>query len=352
MVQNITIAGRPIGAEYPPYVIAELSGNHNGDIERAFALMAAAKEAGADAVKLQTYTADTLTIDHDGDDFRIKGGLWAGQTLYSLYQQAHTPWDWHPRLFAKARELGITLFSSPFDSSAIDLLEELGTPAYKIASFEIVDLPLIRCAAITGKPLIISTGMADLGEIGEMVAAARAAGANDLVLLHCVSGYPSQPTEANLRTIPHMSAAFDVPVGLSDHSLGFAVAVASVPLGAVIIEKHLTLRRADGGPDAVFSLEPHELAMLVENCRTAWEAVGRVSYALTEGERGNVVFRRSLYVVEDIAAGEIFTERNIRSIRPGFGMPPKRLGDILGKRAARTLMRGTPLHEHLVIHDD
>lgn len=340
---GITLAGRRIGPGHPPYMVAEMSGNHNGDINRAFAILEAVKKAGADAVKLQTYTADTLTIDHDGPDFRIEGGPWDGYTLHALYQEAHTPWDWHEALFAKGRELGLTVFSTPFDPTAVDLLESLGAPAYKIASFEVLDLPLIERCAATGKPLVISTGMADLQEISEAVAAARGAGCREMVLLHCVSGYPTAPGDANVRTVAHLGQTFDAVPGLSDHTQGIAASVAAVALGACFIEKHFTLRRADGGPDAGFSLEPEEFAALVEGCRTAWEALGRVTYERTESERGNVVLRRSLYVVADMAAGEKFAAGNVRSIRPGHGLAPKHLPVVLGRRAARALKRGTAL---------
>lgn len=348
MKSEITIAGRAIGPHHPPYIIAEMSGNHNGDIDRALALLDAAKAAGADAVKLQTYTADTITIDHDGPGFIVKGGLWDGRKLYELYQEAHTPWPWHADLFAKGKELGLTVFSTPFDASAIELLEKLGAPAYKIASFEAIDLPLIRLAAQTGKPLIVSTGMAGLGEIQEVVETVHKAGGRHLILLHCVSAYPSRPEDANLRTIPNMREAFGVPIGLSDHSPGHAVAVAATALGAVAIEKHFTLRRADGGVDSAFSLEPEELAALVAGTATAWAALGKVNYAPEAGEKASLVFRRSLYAVAEIAAGAVLSAENIRSIRPGFGLPPKHLPELLGRRAAREIRRGEPLGWHMI----
>lgn len=334
---------RPIGPDYPPYVIAELSANHNGNIDQAFAIMEAAKAAGADAIKIQTYRADTITIDHDGPEFIIKGGLWDNRRLYDLYEWAHTPWDWHAALFDKARALDITLFSSPFDPSAVDLLHELGAPAFKIASFELVDLPLIRMVAATGKPMIMSTGMADQTEIAEGLQAARDAGARDIILLHCVSGYPAPASDYNLATIPDMAARFDVMVGLSDHTLDNTAAVTAVGLGAVAIEKHVTLDRNGGGPDDSFSLEPPELEQLVQGARTAWEAFGKVDYGLKSSERANAQFRRSLYVVQDIPAGAALTPENIRSIRPGFGLAPKHYEAVLGRRAKVALARGKAL---------
>lgn len=345
---RLVIDGRTIGHGHPPYVVAEMSGNHNGDIGRALALIEVAKAAGADAVKLQTYTADTLTIDCDRPDFVIEGGPWSGRTLHDLYQEAHTPWDWHAELIAKGRELGITIFSTPFDATAIDFLEELGTPAYKIASFELVDLQLIRRAATTGKPLIISTGMADADEIGEAVAAAREAGCTELALLHCVSAYPAPSSESNLRVVQRLAEQFGVVAGLSDHTLGTTVATAAVAMGAALIEKHVTLRRADGGPDASFSLEPPELGELCAAARTAWEALGEGTPCRLPSEQGSMVFRRSLYVVQDIARGEPLNERNIRCIRPGYGLKPKYLPDVLGRPAARDLKRGEALHWDMV----
>ncbi len=343
MSDAIRIAGRTIGPAEPPYVIAEMSGNHKGDLERACRLIDAAADAGADAVKLQTYTADTMTIAHDGPGFRIEGGLWHGRTLHDLYREAHTPWDWHPRLFEHGRRRGIAVFSSPFDATAIELLEQLDAPAYKIASFELVDLPLIRRAALTGKPLILSTGTAGLGEIEEAVLAARGAGAREILLLHCTSAYPAAPEEMHLRTIPHLARSFGVPVGLSDHTMGIAVPAAAVALGAVAIEKHFTLARADGGTDAAFSLEAHELAEMVRSCRVAWAALGQVHYGTTPGDAGGVLYRRSLYVVADVASGEPLTAENVRAIRPGHGLRPKHLDRVLGRRAVRALRRGEPL---------
>lgn len=338
-----SIAGRQIGAAHPPYVIAEISANHNGTLGRAIEILEASAAAGADAVKLQTYRPETITIDHDGPGFTIEGGLWHGRRLFDLYAEAHTPWEWHAPLFRRGRELGLAVFSSPFDATAIELLASLDAPAYKIASFEAIDLPLIRQAAAQGKPLVVSTGIADVGEIGEAVTAAREGGCKQVCLLHCVSGYPTPAREANLLTISDMSERFGVEVGLSDHTLGTAVAVAAVALGASVIEKHVTLRRADGGPDSAFSLEPEELGQMVRDVRMAWEARGAVDYGRKPSEAGNARFRRSLYAVADIDAGEEFSERNIRSIRPGFGMAPKHLPEIIGRRARRAMARGTPL---------
>jgi pseudaminic acid synthase len=340
---SVEIAGRKIGPGNPPYVIAEMSGNHNGSLERAVKIVEAAKAAGADAVKLQTYRADTITIDHDGPEFLITEGLWAGRRLYELYQSAAMPWEWHEPLFKRGRELGIAVFSSPFDSTAIDLLQSLDAPAYKVASLELGDTALIRRMAGTGKPLIMSTGASEVGEIAEGVATARAAGCRNLILLHCTSGYPTPPAESNLRTIPHLAQMFDCQVGLSDHTMGTAVPVAAVALGAQVIEKHFTLARADGGVDSAFSLEPRELTQLVVDCRIAAEALGRIQYQISPSESSIRPLRRSLYVVRDIAAGEIITDQHVRSIRPGLGLAPKHLASVLGRKTSRAIKRGSPL---------
>jgi pseudaminic acid synthase len=342
MAADVEISGRPIGPDHPPYIVAEMSGNHNGDLDRALAIVEAAAAAGVDAVKLQTYTADTLTLDCDRPDFLIEGGLWAGRKLYELYQEAYTPWDWQERLFERGRELGLAVFSTPFDRTALEFLRGLDAPAYKVASFEVVDLPLVAEIASVGKPLVISTGMANLGEIAEAVETARSAGGKELILLHCISSYPTPINESNLETLQHLAQTFDVIVGLSDHTMGTVVSVAAVALGACFIEKHFTLRRDDGGPDAAFSLEPDELATLVRDCRLAWEARGRIDYSRKPSEAQNLIFRRSLYAVADIAEGEIFSDKNVRSIRPGYGLPPKFLPDVHGRKATRTIERGTP----------
>lgn len=351
MPKKVEIAGRVIGPGEPPYIVAELSANHSGSLDHALVLIEAARSAGADAVKLQTYTPDTMTIDCDSPDFRILDGLWSGRTLYELYREAQTPWDWHEALFRRGRELGLTVFSTPFDATAITFLEGLHAPAYKIASFEATDVPLIRAAAATGKPLVVSTGMASLGEIAEALDAARSVGPGDVILLHCVSGYPTPPEEANLRSIAELSAKFDVAVGLSDHTLGTAVSVAAVALGACLIEKHFTLRRADGGVDASFSLEPPELAELVVSCRAAHAAIGDANFDLMPAEAPNTKFRRSLYVVRDISAGECLSMENVRAIRPGYGLSPKHLSEVLTRRAARDLRRGTALQWDMLSND-
>jgi N-acetylneuraminate synthase len=349
MTTAIRIAGRPIGPGHPVYLVAELSANHGGRLDRALALVQAAQAAGADAVKLQTYTADTLTLDATGDLFTVRGGtLWDGRTLHSLYQEAATPWEWYPHLAAEATERGLTLFSSPFDATAVDFLEAQGAPAYKVASFELVDLPFIRRIAATGKPLILSTGMATLGEIAEAVATARTAGATEIALLKCTSAYPAPPAEMNLRTLPHLAAAFGVPVGLSDHTLGSAVPIAAVALGACLVEKHFTLSRAEEGPDAAFSLEPAEFRAMAAAVRTAEQALGEVCYARTRAEERSQVFRRSLFVVHDMRAGEPFTADNVRSIRPGDGLHTRYLDQVLGRRASQDIRRGTPLSWPLI----
>lgn len=341
MNAHISIDGRKIGTDYAPYIIAEMSANHNGSIENAFKIIEQAKRCGADAVKLQTYTADTITLNSRAPEFMIRGTLWDGQSLHELYQKAHMPWDWHKLLFDFAREQGITIFSSPFDFSAVDLLESLNAPAYKIASFEMVDLPLIRYVAQTGKPMIISTGMADADEIAEAVETAKSAGCRELVVLHCVSGYPAPAADYNLRTLPDMAARFDTLVGLSDHTLDNTTAVASVVLGACVIEKHFTLDRNGGGADDSFSLEPDGLQALCRDSKTAWQALGRVHYGLKSSEQGNVQFRRSLYFVKDLQKGDTIDETCIRSVRPGFGIAPKHFDELIGKRLTRNVQANT-----------
>jgi len=346
----LTIADHSIGPEWPVYIVAEMSANHHQEFEQAVQLLHVAKEAGADAVKLQTYTPDTLTIDCDNEYFRIgEGTIWAGRTLYDLYGEAYTPWEWQPELKRVAEALGLTLFSTPFDASAVDFLEEMDVPAYKIASFEIVDLPLIRRVARTSKPILMSTGIATLAEIDEAVQTARQAGARQIALLKCTSAYPAPPEEANLRTIAHLAEAFGVPAGLSDHTLGIAVPVAAVALGACIVEKHFTLSRDIPGPDSAFSLEPHEFKAMVEAIRAAEQALGEVRYEVTEREAASRVFRRSLFVVQDIKAGDVFTEENVRSIRPGHGLHTRYLDQVLGRRGARDSERGTPLSWDLIM---
>lgn len=344
----ISINERKICATTPPFIIAELSANHNGDIERAFEIMEMAKRCGADAIKLQSYTPDTITINCDRPEFRIEGGLWGGRTLHDLYSEAFMPWEWHKPLFEKAKELGITIFSSPFDNTAVDMLEQLNCPAYKIASFEAIDIPLIEYVAQTEKPMIISTGMANEEEIGEAVAAARNAGCKELVVLHCVSGYPAPSSDYNLATIQDMAKRFDVLTGLSDHTIDNTTAITSVALGACVIEKHVTLDRSGGGPDDSFSLEEPELLQLCRDSKIAWEAIGKVDYSRKKSEEGNATFRRSLYAVANIKAGEKFTAENVRSIRPGFGLAPKELPNVLGKNASRDIAFGEPISKNLV----
>lgn len=342
-MHQIKIAGRPIGINHPPYIIAELSANHNGKLETAFRIIEEAKKAGADALKLQTYTADTITLNCNSEDFQIHGGLWDGRTLYDLYQEAHMPWEWHKPLFEYARKLGIPIFSSPFDKTAIDLLEDLNAPAYKIASFEAVDLPLIRYAASTGKPMIISTGMADAEEIQEAIDAARAGGCKELAILHCVSGYPAPAEDYNLRTIPDMIQRFGLVTGLSDHTIDNTTAIASVAMGASIIEKHFTLNRNGGGPDDSFSLEPADMASLCASAKTAWMALGQVDYGRKSSEQGNAQFRRSLYFVSTLAAGAVVKAEDVRSVRPGLGLAPKHIDSVIGRSLRSEVSFGTPV---------
>ena len=340
---KIRIAGRAIGVEEPPYVIAELSANHNGKIETAMSIIEEAKKAGADAIKLQTYKPETITLKCNSEDFCIHGGLWDGRTLYDLYEEAHMPWEWHKPLFDHARMLDITIFSSPFDTTAVDMLEDLGAPAYKIASFEMADLPLIKYVAGTGKPMIISTGMADAEEIQEAINAAREGGCKELAILHCVSGYPAPAEDYNLRTIIDMIERYGLVTGLSDHTLDNTTAIASVALGASIIEKHFTLNRDGGGPDDSFSLEPKEMASLCTGTKMAWQAVGKVDYGRKSSEQDNVKFRRSLYFIKDIKAGDIVTADAIKSVRPGFGLPPKYIDKVIGKVVKHDVKVNTPV---------
>jgi pseudaminic acid synthase len=343
MSKYISIDGRKIGEKYPPYVIAEMSANHNGDINNAFKIIDMAKAAGVDAVKMQTYTADTLTLDCDLPDFQLKEGLWAGRTLYDLYKEAYTPWDWHKPLFEYSRKLGLTIFSSPFDSTAVDLLEDLNAPAYKIASFEAIDLPLIKYVAQTNKPMIISTGMADLGEIQEAIDTARDGGCKELAILHCVSGYPAPAEDYNLKTITDMQQRFGLVTGLSDHTLDNLTAIASVALGALIIEKHVTLNRQGGGPDDSFSLESSELKALCKDVKAISKIRGNIDYGRKSSEQANIKFRRSLYFVKDVRSGEVIQSGDVRSIRPGYGAPPKHLSSVLGSIATEDFARGTPV---------
>ena len=343
--KTIHLGGRPVGAGQAPFIVAEMSGNHNQSLERALRIVEAAAKAGAHALKLQTYTADTMTLDLDEGEFFISDpdSLWQGKSLYRLYQQACTPWEWHEAIFKRCRELGIIGFSTPFDETAVDFLETLNVPCYKIASFENADIPLIRKVASTGKPMIISSGMASIAELDETIKTARENGCKNIILLKCTSTYPASPEESNLMTIPHMKDLFGCEVGLSDHTLGIGASVACVALGATVIEKHFTLSRADGGVDAAFSMEPKEMTMLVEETKRAWQALGKVSYGATEKEKASMKFRRSLYVCKDMEAGDVFTKDNMRSIRPGYGLAPKYYDLMLGKRIKRKLAKGTAI---------
>lgn len=345
MTTTFKISNRLLGKDAPPFVIAEMSGNHNQSLERALEIVEAAARTGAHALKIQTYTPETMTLDLDEREFRVSDpkSPWAGTSLYKLYGEAYTPWDWHKHIFDRARALGIIAFSTPFDDTAVDFLESLDVPCYKIASFENTDLPLIRRVAATGKPLIISTGMATVAELDETVRAARESGCKDLVLLKCTSTYPATAANTNILSIPHMRELFGCEVGLSDHTMGFGVSVASVALGATVIEKHFTLSRADGGVDSSFSMEPTEMAQLVIETERAWQALGQVSYGPTEVEKKSLQFRRSLYVVQDVKAGEFLTTENMRAIRPGLGLPPKYLDVVVGKRLNKNVSRGTAL---------
>lgn len=347
---DIKIASKNIGTAYPPFIIAEMSGNHKQSLARSLQIVEAAAKAGAHAIKLQTYTADTMTLDIKENEFFIDDpkSLWNGKPLYELYQEAHTPWEWHKKIFNRADELGLIAFSTPFDATAVDFLQELNVPAYKVASFENIDIPLIKKIAQTGKPIIMSTGMASISELDESIKTIRENGCEKIILLKCTSAYPADPSEINLRTIPHLKELFDVQVGLSDHTLGVGVSLASVALGATVIEKHFTLSRTDGGVDSAFSLEPNEMKMLVEESKHAWHALGKVNYILTEKEKKSRQFRRSLYITENMKAGDIISSKNLRAIRPGLGLPPKFYDKLLGKKVTCDVRRGTPVSWSLI----
>lgn len=351
MREYIKIADRLIGTGRPPFIVAEMSGNHNQSLERALEIVEAAAGAGAHALKIQTYTADTMTLDLDEGEFFISdpSSLWEGKSLYKLYQEAYTPWEWHKPIFDRCKELGMIAFSTPFDETAVDFLESLDVPCYKIASFENTDIPLIRKVAATGKPMIMSTGMATVAELDETVRCAREAGCKDIILLKCTSTYPATPENTNILTIPHMRELFQCEVGLSDHTMGIGTSVASVALGATVIEKHFTLKRSDGGVDSSFSMEPEEMKVLVNETERAWQALGRINYGPTEKETASLQYRRSLYVAEDMKAGDVFTKENLRAIRPGFGLPPKYFDVLLGKQVVKDVRKGTPLTWELLV---
>jgi pseudaminic acid synthase len=351
MRNEFKIGNRFIGENHSPFIIAEMSGNHNQSLERALEIVEAAAKSGVHALKLQTYTADTITLNVRSQDFEIsdKSSLWSGQNLYDLYKQAYTPWEWHAPIMKKAKELGMVCFSSPFDETAVEFLEELDVPAYKIASFENIHIPLIEKAASTGKPLIISTGMASIAELDDAVTAARKGGCKDLVLLKCTSTYPALPINSNLITVPHMRELFECQVGLSDHTMGTGVSVAAVALGATVVEKHFTLRRADGGVDSVFSLEPEEMKSLVIETERAWQSLGSIKYGATEAESKSLVFRRSLYVSADVTRGTVLSSDNVRCVRPGFGLPPKFYDQVIGLKVNRDISKGTPLSWNLIL---
>lgn len=349
-MKEIVIQGRKIGINHQPFIIAEMSGNHNQSLERALEIVEVAAKTGAHALKIQTYTADTMTLDIDEGEFHIadKNSLWQGTSLYKLYEQAYTPWEWHKPIFDRCRELGMICFSTPFDESSVVFLESLDAPCYKIASFENIDLPLIRKVAATGKPMIISTGMATIAELDETVCAAREAGCKELILLKCTSNYPANPQNSNIATIPHMRELFNCQIGLSDHTLGVGVPVASVALGATVIEKHFTLSRADGGVDSAFSLEPHEMHELIVETERAWQAIGQIKYGPTEKEKASLQYRRSLYICQDMEVGEEFSHKNVRAIRPGFGLSPKYYNTVLGKKIKCAVKKGTPVSWELL----